>query len=342
MAFSARNGSLVVCPPGPSADWCYGVIETVASLAGVPVHRLATTDIINPEGIAGVYICQVPSASAIEAVREGHLDAILVVQDPNWNVSYAMQNGATLLDALRPLSASMTANLAIGSTSRSRLLFPGLQDSAATTARRLLISAGLPSNRAVMDAAAHVVGNGHHVDAPLADVIWNLSTRGEPPQLSAEMQDIVAKVTAGIMAMAQGDRSSPVIWPRDVYLLADRPNEPVPEFAEVTGPARNIVYGPYLHLPPAKYLTEIIVSFAGRIEDIPFLLELYAGSACIARFRLAGRKSGDFRGRFEVSVVDPAAPIEVRLRSERGAIEGEMAFVGSRFYAAADEDKVFS
>jgi hypothetical protein len=341
MAIPGLSGSLVVCLPGPLATWCNDLINHAALTAGMSVRHFDRSDDLTAGTPASIYLCQYPSISAIDAVRNARLNAVLIAQDPAWSIAEALQSGSAPLEAIRAVTASATANLAIGSTSRSRLVFPSPAESAAAVARRLLVAVGLPADPATIAAANDLIGRGLSPEAPLGDVLTRVSGRGQPAPLSEMVRDVVAKVTNGAMAMAQGERGYPIIWPTEVYFSGDRPNEPVDPISAVTGPSRVMIYGPYLHLPPARYTVEIIITFAGRIEDIPFLLELYGGETCLARVRLDGRKSGGYRGRFDLAVPDPVPPIEVRLRNERGAIEGEVALSELRFYVS-DDERAFS
>lgn len=342
MAIGGRSGILIVCLPGPLVHWCNAVVGAVAARAGVPIRLIDRLDEIATGANLGIHMCQYPSLSAIEAVGNGRLDAVLMVQDPEWSVACAMQDGSSVLEAIRSVSASTVANLAIGATSRSRLVFPDWRESASTTARKLVMAAGLPADPATLGAIGDVIGAGLDVETPLGEVVAHQSQRTPPPALPQGVRTLLAKVTAGAMAMAQGDSGQPIVWPTEVYLSGDRPNEHVTSIAAVTGPSRVMMYGPYLHLPPARYTVEIIIAFAGRIEDVPFLLEFYAEQTCLTRVLLEGRATGGYRGRFELVVVNPVAPIEIRLRNERGAIEGEVSLVELRFYVAAEEDNIFS
>ena len=341
MASPRLSGSLLVCLPGPLAMWCYGLVDHVAAKAGVSVRQFDRADDIAAGKPANIYMCQFPSLSAIDAVRDGRLNAVFVAQDPIWNVAEAIQAGKPPLEAIRAITASATANLAIGSTSRSRLVFPAFEESASGVARRLLMALGLPSDPATLAAAREPIARGLNPDAPLGDVLSRISGHPRPQLPSEVVREVVAKVTAALMAFAQGERGYAVIWPTEVYFSGDRPNEPVEPISDVTGPSRVMIYGPYLHLPPARYVVEIIITFAGRIEDIPFLLELHGGPTCLSCVRLDGRKSGSYRGRFDVAVTEVMSGIEVRLRNERGAIEGEVALSELRFYAS-DDERAFS
>lgn len=325
----------ILCPPGPLAIWIFRILEVAAARAGYALQYVDRTDPIPEDTPAAIYASQYPSPSAIALTAAGRLDAIVIACDPKWSVSFLMASGNSLLEAIRLLTGHMTANVAIGTTSRSRLVYPAFDQPAGVTARSLLAHCGLPTDPATVAEVLAAIQAPLEPSAPLIDVVTQIAPEvAQAPVLTMEQSAIVDNTLAGLAAMALGDFKTPIIWPTEVYFFGDVPNTPIPAIAPVTGPSRVMAYGPYLHLPPARYAVELIIAFSGRIEEIPFLLEFHALDQCLARYRLEGRRSGAYRSRFYLTVVDPVAPIEVRLRNERGAIEGEVSLGELRFLVA--------
>ncbi|MEO1206025.1 MAG: hypothetical protein AAFV45_06810 [Pseudomonadota bacterium] len=155
--------------------------------------------------------------------------------------------------------------------------------------------------------------------------------------LPTEVAAFTEQVTSGFLAMAEGNTNVPIIWPNGIFFLGDAPNERAPPVASIVGPTRTVLYGPYLHLPPGSYDVEIEVAFMGRIDDIPFILEFHAApNTMLAQVRMKGRRSGSYRGRFNLQVLDVKKAIEIRLIPERGAIEGQVALRELRFWIRDD------
>ena len=343
MSASSRPGLVVIVTPGPATAWAYNLVNVLAERSRIAVRAIDRQDAIDTDQPSTIHICQYPSKSVIDAIETGALDAILVVEDPLSSIAHTMgSQGRTFLEALRSLTASWVANLAIGRTSRSRLVFPAYEQPALNTARRLAAGIGINFDHAVMADMVALLAPGIPVQTSLIDTLRAQSPDLRFADLGDTERETVRKVAEAALDMAQGSTDRPIIWPSDVYLSGDRPNEPAPMIAPVMGPSRVMLYGPYLHLPPADFRAQMIVAFSGRIEEVPFLIEIHAGSQCLGRYRIQGRRSGGYRGWFNFRTEDPVAPIEIHFRNERGSIEGEVALVELAFYAEASGLKDFS
>lgn len=342
MAVGNRGGTVVVVMPGPATGWACDAVAAIVAERGIGLRLIDRTDDIDL-GTAGgtVHLCQFPGRSVIAGIEQGQLEAVLLVEDPLVSVAHAMgTSGSTFLEAVRSLSASLVANLAIGRTSRSRLVFPAYEQPALATARRLAGAMGLGGDPATLGGLIGALAPAAAPEATLAAAVHARAPVPRIAELSEAQRRAVLSVAAGAIEMAQGNPGRPIVWPTEVFFSGDRPNEPAPRIAPVMGPSRVMLYGPYLHLPPAAYRVELIVAFSGRIEDVPFLIEVHGGAECLARYRIQGRRSGGYRGWFRFRTEDPVAPIEIRLRNEKGAIEGEMALIEIGLHAEPGESAV--
>lgn len=331
MALARSTGVLVVVSPGPMAKWALPLLTKAAAQADAPIRHFDRTDPISAAGAPKIFVCQFPSLSAINAVTMGALDAVYVMADPQWTVAAQRARGASLLEALRLSTASATANLSIGRTSRSRLIYPELDHSTATAAQRLLSACGLPADPAALHE--NLLALGMSGEDELRTTLLHLDAHASPAPLDETESAITQSILGGLAAMAEGESNVPVIWPTAVFLSGDAPNSPAPMVASIVGPSRVVLYGPYLHLPPATYRGEVTIAFSGHIEEIAFHLDFLAEQTRLTSLRMEGRRSGNYRGRFKLVVTDPAAHIEIHLRNERGSIEGEVALRELRFYA---------
>lgn len=340
MALARVSDTLVLVPPGPLAAWSSALLMKASSLAQTPVRHIDRTDTLADGGTPAIFLCEFPSLSAISRVMEGTLDPVCVMADPQWVVAVQLARGASLLEALRLATASATANLATGRTSRSRLVYPELEHSAAAAAQRLLSACGLATDPTTLHGILSALDMSG--DASLRTVLSQYSALANAPELEAAQSATTQSVMAGLIAMAEGLTSTPVVWPTAVFLSGDAPDTPAPEIASIVGPSRVVLYGPYLHLPPATYRGEITIAFSGRIDEIAFQLDFFSGQTPLTSLRMEGRKSGTYRGQFKLVIADPVPHIEIHLRNERGSIEGEVALQELRFYVDDPEVRAFS
>ncbi|MEQ1737025.1 MAG: hypothetical protein ABL886_11560 [Rhodoglobus sp.] len=329
-----------MAPPGPLAEWSSALLTKAAERARVPISHIDRTDTISAPGAPAIFLCQFPSLSAIASVMQGTLNPVCIVADPQWTVAVQRARGANLLEALRYATASTTANLAIGRTSRSRLVYPEMEHTTETAAHRLLVACGLPADSdALHDTLS---GLGMTGDTRFLSTLSQFYDHAEPSPLTPSDSATTRSVLSGVAAMAEGQTDAPIVWPTAVFLSGDQPNSQAPTISVVAGPSRVVLYGPYLHLPPATYRGEITIVFSGRIEEIAFQLDFFAGQTQITSLRMEGRKSGAYRGRFNLVIEDPVPHIEIHLRNERGSIEGEVALQELRFYIDEADARSFS
>lgn len=317
---------------GPPSAFTALVFKFVALLGKAHEALLTTskdrTDPVAPDMPEHVVLMQFPSPSAIEGIREGWLHPVLLVPHPYSAVAEAMQAKPThLRDVLRTLSASAVANLAIGSCPTARLVVEDPAKRTDDALREVVAALNLDIPEAAIAAALQACCAKEGLAASLAAA---LGTSGQAGELSADDQKIVAEALFPIVHFAFGHVGMPVNWSTLLLLDADNPGNTAPAVIDVTGPARNILYGPYLHLPPADYDAEIMIRFSHWLDDVPFVLGVYAKD-CLAEVRLQPQRAGTYGGSFPISVGDPCEAIEIRLRSEKGAIEGDLSMLGLSF-----------
>ncbi len=122
----------------------------------------------------------------------------------------------------------------------------------------------------------------------------------------------------------------PVTWPRDCLLWGDRPGEPLPRVLDLTGPARVLAYGPYYALPAGRWTMRAILAFSPSSRGASLALELH-GATELARFQFTVDQPGLFAASLPVTIPSPREPLEMRLVTERGAIEGTLGIDRAEF-----------
>lgn len=326
---------VVIGPPGAFTLWVFDAIKLLAEHS--ETHTVQVIDRSDPLAddcdSNRIYLTQYPSLALIEAIANGRLQVIRLTESPEDSISYMMTScGNTRNEALRALSASMVAHLAIAAAADTHTIPRQGDQPVRAYIRYLTMCLNLPHDEPTLDR----VHDGLAAGLPkLGALETSMAARFSPTDDTAvsvdeSTQAIIKKMIAPLALMADGNPFQPIIWPTDVFLSGDRPNEPAAAVASVMGPARVIFYGPYFHLPPADYAVEVILAFSGHIDEIPFALEIH-GNSCLARARFERRSAGGYRGKFQFRHRNPVDAIEIHLRNEQGAIEGEVALVELRF-----------
>lgn len=338
MSSETGPGHIVIGAACGSALWTFEAIRALAQLA--PGRDVIVADRTHPlptdGGGARIILCQYPSQDVIGAIASGSLRPLLLIEDPAEIAGYMMrQAGRSPLEAVRALTASLVANLALAAAPSTRLIEHRAGASARAYVRGIAEALDLTASEAELDRVMAGLARGLPADAGLdAAIASRFPAHFCGPDAGAsdpETGAIAKRVAGPLLALARGDSTSPIVWPAEVFLSGDRPNEPAPRITSVAGPARVILYGPYFHLPPAEYVVEAVMSFRGHIDDIPFVLEIRS-SECLASARINHRPAGGYRGQFRFSHHNPVDALEIHFRSERGAIDGELSLHELRFF----------
>lgn len=344
MRGSAVLADIVIGAHGTLSLWVFEVVNRIAALApGRSVRKFDRMDVI--EFLAAprpIILTHYPSKQLIDAIEHGDARVLFVEEQPLELVRYLQAAlGLSPIEAIRSQTASAVANLAIGRAETVHYVTRGSERTVGTIVRDIARMLDIALTDQELRAILHTVSGGLGADADLERVLSNVGDRYCPPDRvpAAAGSDLVTAsaddVVAPLLAMARGHTSRPVVWPTFVFKHTSQPNAPAPRTAEVAGPARNLYYGPYLHLPPARYRVESILEFSEETKDVPFVIELH-GSSWLSQALIPQRKAGHYRGYFELVHNDPIATVEIRLRSIREISRGTLSLIELLFFVTGE------
>jgi hypothetical protein len=154
--------------------------------------------------------------------------------------------------------------------------------------------------------------------------IAELSAPGPTPANTAEpaeMLEAVQRCLAGFEPMMTRKAVDYVEWPREVFLDADREGIPLCREIDLTGPARLLLFGPFLHLPKGSWTAsttfEVSKNFSGNILKIDIYYE-----GVIGEWECSMPKEGVYNFDLRFNIPEPRFPIQMRFYIQQGAIEG--------------------
>lgn len=113
-------------------------------------------------------------------------------------------------------------------------------------------------------------------------------------------------------------------WPQESFLLADKGGEPATGEIDLVGQARCLVYGPYFHLPAGEWNVRFFLDIDQNIYGQIFTIEIYSEDV-LGKIRVRPSGTGSFTAETAFRIERPKAPIEIRLFTETGSIEGSIA-----------------
>lgn len=333
---------VVVGAPGPLTFWVFEVVSALARQARPAAVEVVQVDRerevpARPPGEPGrLLLYHYPNDQLIEAIERGNVAVLYLDEAPSLVVDYLVRaTNRTAIEAIRVCSASYVANLALRK-SQASVLARTVSLSLPQLLGGLSQHLGLAVEAAALTAyAAHV---GAMVDGlpPLEAAIRRFLPVAAPrPDAGSsaddrEASELVEAVLAPMAALPYGPTPMAIEWPASIFLSAERPTERAPRVVDLVGPARMLFHGPYLHLPPGSYAVELLVACASLIGGDTFLVQLQAGSDCLARVRLQPKASGGYRAQFRAQLRSAMPEVQLQVVAERGAIAGAFSLVRVR------------
>ena len=124
-------------------------------------------------------------------------------------------------------------------------------------------------------------------------------------------------------AYAVGGAQAVLTWPRASFRLGTSPQEAAPERVELVGPARSVVFGPYLPLPAGWWEAELRLYFSEEACRRTFTVDMIA-EELIGTMRLKPAAAGTFLARILFHNPRGDSPLALRIVLENGAIEGRI------------------
>lgn len=134
-----------------------------------------------------------------------------------------------------------------------------------------------------------------------------------------QMLHIVAN---GYDVIGPGGLPSMIRWPGDIFLRAGGEGASAFDPVDLTGPARILSFGPYLHLPVGEWLVELRFHVTDNESGNSILIEVTSGSDVLASAYGSLPADGTFAMRVPFSVPSAQMAVEIRCVLATGAIEG--------------------
>lgn len=137
------------------------------------------------------------------------------------------------------------------------------------------------------------------------------------PERAADMKTALASY-AGVFS---GRFPPEVVWPVSLFTCPDVEHwrEPI----DLTGPARAVMYGPYLHLPPGGWVARVEFEIDEALSGVEAATDVFISEVLVQKVFLMPAK-GIFAYELAFAVSDPRHAVEIRLFTKRSAIEGRL------------------
>lgn len=332
--------------PGVMSSWGVAAVHALAREA-FGEYTIIATDTIEDlkqhvqsrSGTHAVLVSQFPEARLSELILRINVPFLLCLEDPIDAVSYlarateqrdfglvrAVSASLACLEPLAKASAALVLRRNdVGQRSGIDLLLKKIDQHFSTDLTFEQISSALLHVGMTPSVESPTGEMPKLEDAAAAVIAGYLMPKEEVPELSEPLREVARKVLHSL-DFGRTDALAPIIfWPRETFLSGDRLGEGLDGSVDLTGGARCLIYGPYLHLPTGRWNAKLLFDVEEDCYGQIFTVEIHAAEL-LGKLRVCPQGTGSFETAVPVEVVDPRAPIEVRLMMDSGAIEGRLS-----------------
>lgn len=321
--------------------WGLQAVRTIADVALGPHDFISSSNIDQLKGAwnkrtheHAVFYCEVPDTALVELFMRSDAPFIVFADDPREVTAYAMiERKEQFVQAARSTSRvfAVLHNLMVKQDafliSRSSIsvnvhtavgeivTFFQLkldQDAIVMITSRLVNEIPSSHEEAIRTLARHLDSG---------EKIFEDAMRGAEHHQCTFVQAAIEP----LRDLAIGKPITTVTWPRSVFLSSDEKGSALSGPIDLTGRARQLTYGPYLHLPTGKWNATFFMNAIQCFSQSQLHIDVFSGTnQFLARGRCDFRGEGFFRVELPFEVKNPASPLEARIALERGAIEGRL------------------
>ncbi|NTJ62620.1 hypothetical protein G6M50_31385 [Agrobacterium rhizogenes] len=332
--------------PGVMSSWGVAAVHALAREAFGDYAIIATDTVedlkqhvVARSGMHAVLVSQFPEAKLSELILRVNVPFLLFLEDPLDAVSYlARATEQRDIGLVRAVSASLACLEPLASASGALVLRrndidqKGSIDLLLKTIDRHF-STDLKLEQ-IANALLHVgmapVGQPSHAEAPkleeaaAAVIAGYLMPQETVPEVSEALRETARKVLRPLEFDPRESSSATIFWPQETFLSGDSLGQTLDDLVDLTGGARCLIYGPYLHLPPGRWSAKFVFDVDEDCQGQIFTVEVHAAEL-LGRLRVCPEGTGSFEVAVPVNIVDPRTPIEIRLMMDSGAIEGRLS-----------------
>lgn len=141
-------------------------------------------------------------------------------------------------------------------------------------------------------------------------------------------KDLIATACRYFDNFAAGRSGERFEWPIPMFLTTDKKGQPLwthlGDEIDLTGPARIFVYGPFLHLPVGAWTLKATLQVAENLSGNAIQIDVTADERALAKVKAQLPKEGEFAFEINFAVDEPRDPMQLRIYSLEGAIEGKV------------------
>jgi len=309
--------------PGMFTDWGERVISALIARAYGPANTLSANTLADiaetivvtdmEHLILGV---RQPDARLRKALLASVKPMIVFLEDPTRSALHLLTKyGYSVAAAVRAVSGCCVTLMDFRRMDNALILHPA-RDSAEFEAivRKVAAHLRLSLSEADLVEVVREVSIGD-LDDTRKTILDGLKDR----------EQAMLRETLGAYADAfEGKELGKLVWPRDLFAIADMPDEPATRDIDIAGRARCLVFGPYMQLFAGGWKARVVVGFSRETVGTSFVIDV-ATKATIGHTRITPDSAGVYEVLIDFTIEESDQPIEIRIFNERPAFEGHIA-----------------
>ena len=315
--------------PSPLVEWCDAVIARLVQFALGPADVVSANTLeelglalIKSKASHFIAASRQPSDGLRSVLAEHETRFVVALDDPRAAFqNLVMRHGLDPIAATRAVAGSCASLLNCAVTGDA-LVLRAEQDgrdplgTAEAIARHFGLDVGPAEIARSVEALAEIGMTPMPSDI---DIWWDC--------LEGPQREIVIGALDGYIDHFAGRGLGKIIWARDLFFIGDDPYQPANRPIDITGRVRNLLFGPYVVLPPGSWVATVVLGFSKEAAEMSYGIEFIAGPRCVSLCRTTIQPQGDRV--FEATVfftVEAATdqPISLRISNERAAFEGRL------------------
>ena len=338
---------LVAATPGPLGTWVVLALKQIASaVLGEPIEvRELDTDQATrsflterPEGPV-LLVTHFPRPELVNYVARNETPIIVAIDNPSYSVAVHVKDGSLgPRDAVKPVTQSLSLLTALAPVERSVLLSTGDYHRPVThVVASLAIALGVSRENIGSIARAFRGWEVTTLARSIERHVFHNGTFAELDELISPSDGAtIIRSTKGLIDRILGEEPEEIVWNREFFYDGTTLTSPPPVTVDMTGPARCLFYGPYLHLPVGRWEARLLLGFSAQTTDTWLKVDLYTDDVQ-AIFYSRVKRGGVYAMPITFDVSDPRQPIQIRIFIERGEIDGQMGLGVVRLKRVEDE-----
>lgn len=346
-SFSLARTLIVAATPGPLGIWVVLVLRQISSaVLGRPVEvveldtdQATESFLANRPGGHVLVVTHFPRPELVSYAKHHKTSLVMALDEPSYSAAFHVKSGDLgPRDAVKPVTQSLSLLAALAPLEHSLVLSASdYHRPVPDVVASLALALGISRQEIGVIAKAFRGWEATSLARSIEKQVLHGSTfTGLDQLISPHDGACITKASGGLVDLVLGREPADIVWGREFFYDGATLTSPAPMMIDMTGPARCLYYGPYLHLPAGRWEARLFLGFSDQTIDTWLKVDVYTDDVQAIFFSRL-KRGGIYAMPITFEVSDPRQPIQLRIFIERGEIDGRMGLAMVRLKPSQDE-----